>query len=215
MKMGESRRIAADLWHPRPSVSVRNPPWHSFIGVVLAALLCGCATEQSAVVDRLDERTGVTVTYSRTPFVFSSGETADSFPQMDLVQVGPIEINRMGALEYYLWLGITEYRLRDLANGRPPEYESIVFNLDGEEMHLDVAGWSHADIGTSEAVYSKLFGTSVDAFYAIDLRQISSLLDADDIRLRTAGQDAVEYTLTFDARRAREDLREFYQSVVE
>lgn len=215
MKMAESRRIGTDLWHPRRTVSNPIRCWYSALCLAAAALLGACATQQAAVVDRLDENTGVTVTYSRTPLVFSSGKTADSFPQMDLVQVGPVEINRMGTLEYYLWLGITEYRLRDNANSQPPQYESIELDLDGEKVRLDVAGWSYADIGTSEPVYNRLFNTSIDAYYAIELPQISRLIEANEIKLRTAGQDAVEYTLSFDARRAREDLREFHRSVME
>lgn len=174
-----------------------------------------CATEPAPVVDKLDAYTGVTVTYSSTPFVFSSGETANSFPQIDVVQLGPIEINRMGMLNYYLWLGITEFRFQDLKDGTPPPFESIVLNLDDSEIRLDVAGWSHDIIGTSEPVYRKLFKTSFDAYYAIDLGQIEQMVGASEISFHTHAPDSREYTLTFGAERPMADLLDFYRVVTE
>lgn len=183
--------------------------------VLSALLLSACATTQQPVVEKLDENTGVTVTYSKTPFVFSSGETADSFPQIDVVQLGTIEINRMGVLRYFLWLGITEYRYRELQAGRPAPFESINLHLDAEEVVLDVAGWSHDALGTSEPVYRKLFDSSIDAYYPIDLEQIGSMANATEIKFRTADPDAREYTLRFGSDRPAADLSEFYRVVAD
>lgn len=183
--------------------------------VLTAILLSSCATSPQQVIEKLDENTGVTVTYSKTPFVFSSGATADSFPQIDVVQLGTIEINRMGGLQYYLWLGITEYRFRDLQSGRPAPFESLVLDLDGSDAELEVAGWSHDVIGTSEPVYRRLFDSSIDAYYAVDLELIENMARASEIRFRTADPDAREYTLKFGAEKPMADLAEFFRVVVD
>lgn len=196
-------------------MKVQNSRWLRAIGLTAAALLSGCAAEPPPVIDKLDEQTGVTVTHSRTPFVFSSGETADTFPQMDLVQLGAIEINRMGSLDYYLWLGITEYRLLHLTHGHPPQFESIVLDLDGDELSLDVAGWSHETIGTSAPVYRKLFETSIDAYYAVELEQIERMVAVDEIKLRTADPDSREYKLSFGWVKPKQDLVEFHRAVLD
>lgn len=182
---------------------------------LVAILLGACATDSRPVVDRLDENTGVTVTYSRTPFVFTSGETAESFPQIDVVQLGAIEVNRMGALTYYLWLGVTEYRFRDLADGQPTQFRSIVIDVGTDEIELDVLGWSHDAIGTSEPVYRRLFESSIDAYYRIDLERIEQLANAGSLRIRTGAPDPREYTTAFGAEKPTADLIEFVRVVAD
>lgn len=196
-------------------MSMRFLNWPAALTVFVAASLGSCATDLRPVIDRLDETTGVTVTHSRTPFVLQSGETADSFPQVDLLQMGVIEINRMGARDYYLWLGITEYRFQAMENGQPPQFQSIVLLADEHEIALDTAGWSHAAIGTSEPVYRRMFDSSIDAYYPIGLGQIEMLVAAENIRLLTAEPDSRMYSLSFDAAKPAADLREFHRAVSE
>ena len=182
---------------------------------LVAILLGACATDSRPVVDRLDESTGVTVTYSRTPFVFTSGETAESFPQIDVVQLGPIEVNRMGTLTYYLWVGITEYRFHDLADRQPTQFRSIVIDVGTDEIELDVLGWSHDAIGTSEPVYRRLFESSIDAYYKVDLESIERIASASAPRIRTGAPDPREYTTAFGAEKSTADLIEFVRVVAD
>lgn len=185
------------------------------ICVVASLLLSACATEQSAVVEDLDELTAVTVTHARTPLIMSPETPLDSDTVRDYAQIGPIEINRMGSLSYFLWLGISEVDQSQSANEQPEGYTSITLVIDGQKTALDLIGWTHAAIGTSEPVYKKLFRTSVDAYYAVDLDQIRMMNDADVIEFHTSGAEPKRFVSWYRQRRAKDDLAEFVRTVMQ
>ena len=185
---------------------------------VLVSLLIagGCATTPSEpVIDKLDYNTGVTVTYSRTPFTFSpSGNTGD-FSAAEFVQIGAIEVNTMGTLRYYLWLGISEPGYRDDSVDHPAGFESVEFDFDGEKVNVDVLGWSHESIGTSEPVYRGLYKSTRDAYYEVTLEQIEKLGQAQDVSFTTASTDSRQYTPWYRSVSPYEDLAEFSRVVRE
>ncbi|MBT8100578.1 MAG: hypothetical protein KJO82_12545, partial [Gammaproteobacteria bacterium] len=183
------------------------------VSIALATLLFACATSQSPVVEKLDELTAVTITYSRTPMILSPNTSYDPKAPKEFVQLGAIEVNRMGALEYFLWLGITDESVRKSAHENPPSFETVVVSAGDEEFQLDVHGWTQTSIGTSEAVYKKLFRTSLDAYYAVSLEQIRWLTEADGIRIRTTGDEPREYQLWYRPTTASDDLAEFVRVV--
>ena len=183
--------------------------------LAISAMVAACATPAPPVIDKLDENTGVTVTYSRTPFVFSPSDKVSDDSPVEFVQIGAIEINTMGSLRYYLWLGITEPKYLDSAEGHPQGFETIVFDLDGDQESFNVLGWSHQAIGTSEPVYEKLFNSTRDAYYEVSLDQISMMLEATEISLRTADPAGREYTPYYRIVAPYEDLAEFRRVVLE
>jgi len=178
-------------------------------------ILSACATEQLSVVEELDELTAVTITYSRTPIVMSIDRSIDPRGQRDYLQIGAIEVNRMGTLQYFLWLGISEMKHTEFADSRPRGFESIVFIAGGEEIQLDVLGWTHEAIGTSQPVYKKLFSTSVDAYYEVTLDQIQLLTEADGMKVRTRGSVPKEFVLWFRQIAAKDDLADFLRTVLQ
>jgi len=163
------------------------------ISIVGLTILSACATGQLPVVEKLDDITAVTITYSRSPVIMGRDTAFDRADTRDYVQLGAIEVNRMGGLQYYLWLGISDIDYATSTDERPDGYESIVIVAGGEELQLDVLGWTPAAIGASEPVYKKLFTTSVDAYYEVSLDQIQSLATANVLKLRTGGSDAKEF----------------------
>lgn len=189
----------------------RNKP--ALFAVAVLGLLSACATEQPAVVDYLDESTAVTITRSRTPFVLSTGTSADA--ARDFVQIGAIEINRMGARRYFLWFGISEVMYTKDARSNPDGFESIVFDVGKEEFQLDVVGWTEKAIGAGKPIYEKLFRTTVDAYYEVSLQQIELLADVNSISFRTTGITPKEYTPWYRAVAANEDLKEFFRTVTQ
>jgi hypothetical protein len=72
-------------------------------------------------------------------------------------------------------------------------FESIVIDVGGEKIPLDVLGWTENAIGVSEPVYKKLFSTSVDAYYQVTLEQIQLLNEVDGIKLLTTGSEPREF----------------------
>ena len=202
------------------AMSERFPHWLTAISIAVLAVLSACAAGQLPVVEKLDDLTAVTITYSRAPLVLSTDTSTDLAPARDhiqigrdYVQIGAIEVNRMGALQYYLWLGISDATYTESADKRPNDFDSIVFIADDDEFKLDVHGWTPGAIGTSEPVYKKLFRSSVDAYYQVTLEQIRLLTEADDIKLRTTASAPKEYVLSY--RPAEDDLAAFLRAVLQ
>ncbi|MGI9235889.1 MAG: hypothetical protein ACR2QZ_00740 [Woeseiaceae bacterium] len=176
------------------------------------AVLTACATQQPTI-EYLDEVTAVTITYSRTPFVLSTGTSVDT--ARDYVQIGTIEVNRMGAHKYFLWLGISEVKYTELERQHPEEFESIVFVVGDEEFQLGIAGWTEAAIGASEPIYEKLFRDTVDAYYEVTTEQIQRLADENIMTFRTADPSPKEYTSWYRSVTAKDDLTEFLTIVAQ
>lgn len=195
--------------------SPRIPDLSTPIAVAVLVLFSACATEQPAVIEKLDELTAVTYTYSRTPIILSPDTPFDRESTRDYVQIGAIEVNRMGTLHYYLWLGISEMNYEATASKQPEGFESIVLDSGGEKILLDVLGWTESAIGVSEPVYKKLFSTSLDAYYQVTLEQIQLLSEIDGIKLLTTGPEPREFVSWYRQDTARNDLAEFLQNVAQ
>ena len=181
--------------------------------IAIFAVLSACATVQPTVVERLDEQTAVTITNSRTPIIMSPDTPHAAGTARDYLQIGAIEVNRMGTLQYYLWLGISNPEHMAGAIERPKEFESIVFVAGSERIRLDIRGWTPEAIGASEPVYRKLFRNSSDAYYQVTLDNIQQLADADSLTLYTTGSEPTEFVPWYEQTTAKDDLAEFIRVV--
>jgi len=177
--------------------------------LILLLLSVACATNESTLVETLDENTGVTVTTSHTPMVFSRETPGYGARARNYVNMGVIEVNRIGAYEYYLWLGIWNTDQVASVGERRDGFESIVIFADGEPLSLELIGWTPDAIGTSEPAYLKPVAQSVDAYYLVTLDQIRMIADAADIRLRATGILPKEFLPWDEQRAARTDLQMF------
>ena len=195
-------------------MSERFPHLSTAISIAVLTILSACVAVQLPVVEKLDELTAITITYSRTPIVMSTDTSLDPATARDYVQIGAIEVNRMGTLQYYLWLGISEVKYSESADAHPYGFESIVFMVGGEEFKLDVLGWTQEAIGASEPVYEKLFRDTKDAYYEVTLEQIQLLTDVDNIRFRTIAPAPREYASWYRSITAKNDLAEFLSTVL-
>lgn len=185
------------------------------LGITVLLVLSACATERPSVVEKLDERTAVTITHNRTPIVMSTDTPFNPRGLRDYVEVGAIEVNRTGTLRHFLWLGISVANDTDIANGRPEGFESIDLIAGDEQFQLDVLGWTHEAIGTSERVYKKLYSSSIDAYYEITLDQIQLLAEADGMKVRTKASVPKEFVLWYKPTTAKVDLTEFLKTVLQ
>ena len=188
---------------------------HSLTAFLIAALttLSACAAGRPPVVEMLDEQTGVSVTYSRTPIILSPDTPFDRDTARDFVQVGAIEVNRMGSLQYFLWFGITDKDHLASGEERPNGFESIVLIMDGETVPLEVHGWTEESVNVSAPVYKKLYATSADAYYPVTLDQLQMLTEVDSVVLRITDPTAKEFIPWYKQITARDDLLEFLRTV--
>ncbi|MGI9234952.1 MAG: hypothetical protein ACR2RD_15070 [Woeseiaceae bacterium] len=180
------------------------------------AVLSACVAQQPTI-EYLDELTGITITHSRTPFVLSTEMSTDTAADAarDYVQIGAIEVNRMGALSYFLWLGISEVTYSEPERQHPEGFESIVFAVGDEGFQLDIAGWTEGAIGASEPVYRKLFRDTVDAYYVVTTEQMQRLADEEIITFRTVDPSPKKYVSWYQSDSARGDLTEFLTIVAQ
>ena len=74
------------------------------ITIVFLAAGCSAVTREGAPEEYLDRATGVTVTHLDAPVVFSHAAPRLAVHARDYVYMGPLEINRTGKREYYLWV---------------------------------------------------------------------------------------------------------------
>lgn len=128
--------------------------------------------------------------------------------------MGAIEINRMGAREYFLWLGIWDIDHAESDDDHPLGYDSVQLNLDGEQLSLNVLGWTPEMIGASERIYKKIFPEDVDAYFRITLDQLNALSDATDIKLRTTSLQPKEFVPWYNQDKADADLAAFMERVI-
>jgi len=163
--------------------------------------------------ETLDPNTGVTITHAPSPLVFYRESSQRAAYARDFVNLGPIQVNRMGQYQHFLWLGIwntmQDRPLSDEING----FESIIVFADGEPLQLTIAGWTPDVIGASESVYVKPAGSAAEAYYIVTIDQLRFISEADDVRLRTSGPRARSYEVWEGQGSARGSLKAFVQHV--
>lgn len=191
----------------------RIPHLAKAVSVAILASLPACTASQPTVVEKLDEKTAVTITYGRATMEMGLDPRFDPKIDRDSVHIGAIEVNRVGTIRYYLWLGITEVSQTKNETNHPEGFDSVVLIADTEKIRLDVYGWSADVIGAGEPVYTKLFPTSAEAYYVVTLDQIQLLADSGGILLRTSGSTPKEFVPSFGQAEFKNGLAEFLRTV--
>lgn len=185
----------------------------TFLSVFAFLIVSGCATTQAPVIEKLDPGTAATITYGRTPLVMSPDTPLNRDNVRDYVQVGALEVNRQGALEYYLWLGISVDKEFGEEDEHPQDFEIIELVSGDRQFQLEVLGWSHDAIGASESVYQKLFATSDDAYYKVTLDQLRILTDVDSLKLRSTGEEPREFISWYRQTTFATEIGDFFNTV--
>ncbi len=76
----------------------------SFASMIVAAGLAGCAG--GGRLEQLDEQSGATIVRGPAVLVYARTEPRYSRSARDYVYLGPVETNRQGVREYFLWVGV-------------------------------------------------------------------------------------------------------------
>jgi len=180
---------------------------------IVLTSIAGCSASQPMVSERLDEKTAVTITNTRTPLIMSPDAYFSDANAREYVQIGAIEVNRMGTREHFLWLGIWDIDHINSDAEKPLGYDTIQLLADGQSIPLRVHGWTHNSIGASTSSYKKIFAEDVDAYYKINLEQLEALNSAVAVKLRTTSATPKEFIPWYNQERASADLAEFYRVV--
>jgi hypothetical protein len=122
------------------------------------ALLGACASETRVVRERLDEASGITVRAGGAPLVFARTETRYSRSGRDYLYFGPVETNRQGVREYYVWVGVATTLDRGYLVPPESEPERVFIEVAGEPMELALRPWRERQPGLRDA---RVYGTPV------------------------------------------------------
>lgn len=115
----------------------------SISSAVIAVGLAGCfAAPKPLVNQRLDRATGLTVSTADAPMVFARTEGQYSQSARDYIYLGPVETNRQGVREYYLWVGVTTTLDRGFLAPENEAPETLYAVVHGEPMVLELEPWS-------------------------------------------------------------------------
>ncbi|MGI9343660.1 MAG: hypothetical protein ACR2QV_12485 [Gammaproteobacteria bacterium] len=117
------------------------------IALLAAAASYGCSSSAVPLESRLDLNTGVTVQTLETPIVLARPIPRLATSARDYAYLGPVEINRMGTREYFLWIAMGSTLDRSFVGEPRPTATTLHLMLDGEPMPLPLSAW-HQDIAT-------------------------------------------------------------------
>lgn len=181
----------------------------SILAVIPWLLLGACSSSTPLVEETLDSETGVTVLRVMPPVIFFRDSSYRAANARDFVYLGPIEVNRMGRFEYFLWLGIWSTLDDIYAEPNRDGFESITLFADGEPMTLDATGWTLDAIGVGDPVYVAPVSSAADVYYRVTMDQIRLLAEARDIEILTSSARARRYFPWDDHSSSRVGLRAF------
>ena len=179
------------------------------IFAVVPWLLVACSHTTPQVEETLDSATGVTVMRATPPVIFFRDTSHRAANARDFVYLGPIEVNRMGRFDYFIWLGIWSTLDDIYAESPSAGFESITLFADGEPMTLDATGWTLDAIGASEPIYVAPVSSATDVYYRVTMDQIRVLVQARDLEIVTTSARPRRYLPWDESTSSRAGLRAF------
>jgi hypothetical protein len=129
--------------------------------------LAGCAGQPRVVRERLDEPSGTTVLAGAEPMVFARTQPQYSGSGRDYLYLGPVETNRQGVREYYVWVGVATTLDRGYLVPLVSEPERVFIDVAGEPMELALRPWRDREPSLRDA---RVYGTPVRLFAELAAR---------------------------------------------
>ena len=165
--------------------------------LLLTMLVTGClsiSSQDVTAVDYLDPKTVNTVTHLSAPIVFAREEPSLAANVRDYLYAGPVEVNQMGDIYYYLWFG--EWSTIDRL---PPEADdSSVPDKPVDEVIVWLDGHPHVLSDNRSPTLGRMpYSGPVDS-----LRSVFFRVSRDQLRQMAAAKNiAVQMQGTAGARR--------------
>lgn len=161
--------------------------------------MAGCATTPpTGVREELDERTGVTVTSMQAPLEFYSQAPERGLEAASFAYLAPLEINRMGKRDTYLWLSVVRAaEERSAAGEAPPGPPQLRITLDGANLEPEFVSAQARELGLGEAVYERPAHWVGESYYAVTPQQIAQMAAANELALElgNSGEETRRYDL--------------------
>jgi len=163
-------------------------------GIAVAMfLVAGCAT-RDPMNSWFDPETALTYSALHEPLVVARSVNRVTVAGRDYAYLGPIDINRMGRRDYYLWIGMASTVDRAVLDEVGPQAASLVLVVDGVPMDFALAPWSPGLDALPYPVTTPVY----DAFVArASLDQLERIAAANSVTVQFALDDgkAASYQL--------------------
>jgi hypothetical protein len=144
--------------------------------VLLATAGCGSG---GGALERLDERSGITLVSGSAPLVFARTEPRYSRSARDYVYLGPVETNRQGVREYYLWVGVATTLDRGFLAPNVSAPGVLYVDVGGEPMELPLEPWTElVPTRLGAPVYATAVPVHEELAARVTLQQLA-LIDAE------------------------------------
>jgi hypothetical protein len=119
--------------------------------IAILAALAACGSQTRVVRERLDELSGTTVLAGADPMVFARTEPQYSRSGRDYLYLGPVETNRQGSHQYYVWVGVATTLDRGYLVPPAGEPDRVFIDVAGEPMELVLRPWSEREPNLRDA----------------------------------------------------------------
>lgn len=163
----------------------RRAGWRCWPLAVLAGLGGCAAVPENTVSERLDERTGTTVTTMQKPIELVATEPrgANSDP---FAYVAPFETNRMGQRQLYLWIAVPDER----GGAAPPE-----LRVGGMPLAARPLGGAAQAVGLGAFPYATPAPWSAVQVFSIEAAALDTLATASslDVSVRYADGRVIHF----------------------
>jgi hypothetical protein len=143
----------------------------SLVALIAAAVLAGCAG--SGRLEQLDEQSGATIVRGPDVLVYARTEPRYSRSARDYVYLGPVETNRRGVREYFLWVGVATTIDRGFLAPAGEEPRTLHVEVRGEPMELPLKPWRElVPTGFRKPMYSTTVPVREELAARVTLQQL-------------------------------------------
>ena len=110
-------------------------------GLALLAFFASACATREPINSWFDPDTALTYAALHEPLVVARPVDRLTVAGRDYAYLGPIDINRMGRRDYYLWIGMASTVDRALLDEARPQAATLVLVVDGVPMDFPLAPW--------------------------------------------------------------------------
>jgi len=164
-------------------MSLRNLFATALLVIVLSSMLQGCAGQPDNAVQN---RTSTFASASGGVIWLATQRHGLSVVGKDYLFAGPMAVNRGGTSQRVLWLGTGTTIDRHITGAAKPELASIVFDIDGTPMSLDLQPW---DVDAADTPFSPDIVSRRSYVARITASQLRTLGEADVLRAWVTDQN--------------------------
>jgi hypothetical protein len=162
----------------------------SLVSLIAVAELAGCAVGGGRL-EQLDERSGATIVRGPDTLVYARAEPRYSRSARDYVYLGPVETNRQGVREYFLWVGVATTIDRGFYAPEAQEPRTLYVEVRGEPIELPLKPWRELmPTGFKKPMYSTTVPIREELAARVTLQQLELIGAASPGSVRLSADEA-------------------------